>query len=917
MRKKYLLSALCLFSSVANATTLTWISTTTGGGTPNWSNPANWSPSVIPANGDSLFYPFQANAVGASDNDIGTLNITSFLFNQGYSVTGLPLTLGSGGSQGSAVVSNLTTLDDIFIANDMTFLNEVNFQVNGPSGQRLVLGGAIDEGGFNYDVTNSTGTLVLGGTVTNPGMANVQSGTLIVNQDTIPDDTVLGNQATINFNFDGITDGTYTGGFAGSGTIMKDGPRTLFLAGTNDSSAAMKVMDGTLQGDASTIKNDVRIAAPATVVFNQVSDGIFDGTMTGAGAVTKMASATLIMKKDTSYTGLTSIQGGTLEFQTPGPGGDVTLSTGTQLTLNPSTSGTLPGNITETGVSTVSKKGANAVALPGTSTVSNTQVNGGQLTVSGTLTSSATTIVNAGGSLATVPEGTVNSGSMIVVNDTGEIKGGGTFTGGVDVKKGGKVKTRGSIVTMNVVGNVDFAAGSILETELSPTVSSLLNVTGNVNITPGSTLSLVFEPGIYTPGTSEVAIQTTGTINTPPFTSVISNSAILSATQQFLPNQLNLIITASPFASVVTSGNAGAVAKCIDKIEASCSNSDMSTVIGLLSVEPDAASLSSALNQLQPALYKALTLTQENDTVQFANAINNRLEEQYQASCVKNHDTIDFWGDLYIDQMRQSTKGSLEGFHSLSSGVIVGVDRLFSQHTSVGAGVGYSHSNVDWNRSGGDDGRINSFFGSLYANYFTKRYFLNLALISGYSRYSAERRIDFSSIHRTAKLEDNGGYELMAHFSPGLLFKVKKVDLILFGIVDYVFLHQNSFTEKGAKSLNLSVKSSRSTLWREELGLEATRCITLKSSKWIPLVKLGVVQENRPSGGHYSASFHDTSCCTFTVKGLNPNHTLVAPSIALTGLWFDDRLVATVRYDAELGHKYQNQRGNLQVGYAF
>lgn len=906
MRHKYLLSALCLFSTVADAATLTWISPATS----NWSTGTNWDTGTPPVNGDSLIFPFTA-AVGGSTNDLGTLNITSISLFKPYAISGNPLNLSSVAVPGSVLVNNQTTLDDVTILNNIALLNDLSVQVKGPAGQRLVLG-PVDGQGHTITVLAGTGNLVTQSL--DNGKVVLQTGNLSVMSDSSANIS-LGSSTTVDFNF--AADGTYSGDLAGSGSmIMKNGSSTLLLTGDNTSSAPMQIDQGGIQGSTSNIKQNVTLASGAFVAFDQSVDGAYSGDLTGAGDVKKMGPSTLVVKGKTAYTGTTDLQTGALEFQSTGPQGNVTLASSTTLTLNPSTSGTLPGNIT--GPGTVSKMGTSSLVLPGTSSVSSTVVNNGQLAVSGSLTSSASTTVNGGGVLMTTSTGTVTSATKIQVNDGGAIKGAGTFSGGVEAKKGAKVVSRGSVVHMTVIGDINFNTGSILETELSPSAASLLSVTGNVNISPGSTLSVFFEPGLYTSGVTRTILTTTGALNNT-FSSVTTNSAILSVTPVYLnSNELDLLITASPFASVVTSGNAGAVATCIDKIQQACSNSDMSTVIGQLTVEPNSNALESALNQLQPAPYKALTLTQENNTILVAKAVNDRLENFYQASCLANKDAVAIWGDVYVDQMKQGSKNGLVGFHSFTSGVIAGADRLIGQKAAVGGGVGYSHSSIGWNRSGAaHDGRVDSLFGSIYGNYFANHYFVNVALISGFSRYNAERRIRFLSINRTAKLHDNHGYDLMAHVSPGLFYKVKKVDLMAYGVLDYVFLHQNGFTESGADSLNLRVKSSRSNLWRGELAVQATRCITRENSKWIPLLKLGVIQEGRPNGGHYSAQFKETECCTFSVKGLNPNHTLFAPSAALTGLWLNDRLRTTLRYDGEFGSKYQDQRANFQMGYAF
>jgi autotransporter-associated beta strand protein len=93
--------------------------------------------------------------------------------------------------------------------------------------------------------------------------------------------------------------------------------------------------------------------------------------------------------------------------------------------------------------------------------------------------------------------GTVASTTHI---DGGKLGGTGTIIGTVDVNAGGTLGPGNSIGTLNVTGDVNFAANSFFEVELSPTSADILQVSGTVTIL-GGTVFVIAPSGNYVPGT--------------------------------------------------------------------------------------------------------------------------------------------------------------------------------------------------------------------------------------------------------------------------------------------------------------------------------------------------------------------------------------------------------------------------------
>ena len=136
----------------------------------------------------------------------------------------------------------------------------------------------------------------------------------------------------------------------------------------------------------------------------------------------------------------------------------------------------------------VVKTGAGHQVFSGTSSYTgNTTVDGGTLSVNGSIVSSPLVTVNAGGTL------------------------GGTGTvGEVSIKAGGTLAPGNSIGTLTVQGNLTFVAGSTYAVEVSPLGSDRVNVAGTATL-GGATVAAFYAPGAYV--TKRYTILTAGSVS--------------------------------------------------------------------------------------------------------------------------------------------------------------------------------------------------------------------------------------------------------------------------------------------------------------------------------------------------------------------------------------------------------------------
>ncbi|EBH2104898.1 autotransporter outer membrane beta-barrel domain-containing protein [Salmonella enterica] len=370
---------------------------------------------------------------------------------------------------------NLADADDSFTVN--TVLENVDAN-SGWNGQSLTKTGA--------------GTLILNAENTYTGSTTISEGTLIATNVEALGTGDVTNDAVLELN----TGGDFDNAISGSGQVVKSGDEMLTLSGSNTYTGGTTISGGTLVASNVEALGSGDVTDNATLELN--TGGDFDNNIGGTGSVVKSGDKTLTLSGANSYTGGTTISGGTLVVSNVEALGSGDVTDNATLELN--TGGDFDNNIGGTG--SVVKSGDETLTLSGANSYTGgTTISGGTLVATnvealgtGDITDNATLELNAGGDFTNNIGGT---GSVVKSGDK-------TLTlSGTNTYRGGTLISDGTLVASNVeaLGTGNVTDNATLELSTGGDFANNIGGTGSVVKSGDKTLTLS-GANSYTGGTT-------------------------------------------------------------------------------------------------------------------------------------------------------------------------------------------------------------------------------------------------------------------------------------------------------------------------------------------------------------------------------------------------------------------------------
>ncbi|EIQ9657478.1 autotransporter-associated beta strand repeat-containing protein, partial [Salmonella enterica subsp. enterica serovar Mbandaka] len=348
---------------------------------------------------------------------------------------------------------------------------------------------ALNAGG---DFTNNIGgtgrveksgdkTLTLSGSNTYTGGTLISGGTLVANDVNALGTGDVTDNATLALN----TGGDFINNIGGTGRVEKSGDDVLTLSGANSYSGGTLISDGTLVASNVEALGTGDVTDDATLELN--TGGTFDNAIGGSGNVVKSGADTLTLSGSNSYTGGTTISGGTLVASTVEALGTGDVTNNATLELN--TGGDFINNIGGTG--RVEKSGDDTLTLSGSNTYTGgTLINGGTLVASnvealgtGDVTDNATLALNTGGTFDNAISGSgqvVKSGDKMLT-----LSGANSYSGGTLISDG-------TLVASNVeaLGTGDVTNNATLELNTGGDFTNNISGSGQVEKSGDDALTL-------------------------------------------------------------------------------------------------------------------------------------------------------------------------------------------------------------------------------------------------------------------------------------------------------------------------------------------------------------------------------------------------------------------------------------------
>ncbi|TYC63152.1 autotransporter domain-containing protein [Stappia sp. BW2] len=355
----------------------------------------------------------------------------------------------------------------------------------------------------------------------------MSAGTLEASTTSVSGNINVSSGARMRFNQ--TSDSIYSGAISGAGRFEKSGAGTLSLTGRNTYTGGTDVSAGTLEASTTSVSGNINVSSGARMRFNQTSDSIYSGAITGAGRFEKSGAGTLSLKGRNTYTGGTDVFGGTLEASTTSVTGNINVSSGASMRFNQTSNGSYSGAIT--GAGRFEKSGAGTLSLSGNNTYT-----GGTDVSAGTLEASTTSVT---GNI------NVSSGARMRFNQTSDSSYTGAVSGDGNFEKSGA----GALTmtgTYSLTGETLLSAGELFFNASSLGAATRFNLAGGVLTLSGSGSATI----------KELKISSTSELKLDGVKLIVSNT--ISSTQRFTlagGGTLNLDQAGNTFGGGVTVSN--------------------------------------------------------------------------------------------------------------------------------------------------------------------------------------------------------------------------------------------------------------------------------------------------------------------------------------------------------------------------
>jgi fibronectin-binding autotransporter adhesin len=414
---------------------------------------------------------------GGANNTTFSVGSTASQNNTG----GLVVAAGAG-TRTIALMS--TTGGNPTLAGAITLNKDVIFSIDqyvAGTHDRINVSGAV--GGTGGIVKTGSGILVLSASNSYSGTTDIQSGKFFLGGAGRlgSGDVTIASGANLDFGTGTGQTNIVANNISGAGQIIQSTASTdTRITGNVTSTGGLTIENGTVRigngGTTGSYTGDAVVSSGATLAFDRSNAYTHNGTISGAGGISKVNEGDVTLTGNNGYTGGTSLFSGALvadHANALGNGGTITFSslggnTGT-IRYTAASAGTDWGSRIKNSTGTIRLDTAgNNVSLAGV--IDSTNTNGlvksgsGVLTLGGANTYTGTTTVSTGGLLV---NGSLATTGLASVASGARIGGTGSLAGGLSILSGGLFVFNPADPTLDVTGAVtldnSFSVASLVD----------------------------------------------------------------------------------------------------------------------------------------------------------------------------------------------------------------------------------------------------------------------------------------------------------------------------------------------------------------------------------------------------------------------------------------------------------------------
>jgi outer membrane autotransporter protein len=468
--------------------------------------------------------------------------------------------------------------------------------------------------------------------------------------------------------------------------------------------------------------------------------------------------------------------------------------------------GAVSGTLTTTSSTITLNTGATVGAISGTANSNETlDIAGGNFTNAGAITGIDTIQVNGGG--FTVSESVTGINTLLDVSGTRTLTVRNTVSGSGTLTLNGTLDIRaGQTITMASL-TADAGANSVINSQISGTTNGQLVLTNgggsfsataftfdvDSNVANGATYTIVDGTGVS---------LTAGTVSE---SSIIYDIALAATGDDLIAT-----VTRNSLSSLALNGQNSGVGTALDGLVGSATG-DLDTILDNLTAMSTQGEIDNALETLLPAVDGVGVISIEAQSEAF-NTISDRLAYlRYggESGLATGDGTYadHMWLQAFGSIADQGERNGIAGFKANSYGLAIGVDSEdWVEDALVGVSFAWAAGTVDSEATSNAETDINSFqLAAYYSRDLDDGVYVDGTLGVALNQYDGERTVNVGGFNRKVSSEYDG-YQASARAAVGRYVKMGgNFQLIPEAAVQYTHLTIEDYTETGGGGTSLNV----------------------------------------------------------------------------------------------------------------